>query len=49
MRDEISKIPDIKTCSNDDTSVVSFTSEKYNCIAVADIMHKKFNWALSKL
>ncbi|CDW75009.1 sphingosine-1-phosphate lyase 1 [Stylonychia lemnae] len=49
MRDEIMEIPDIELCSNDDTCVVSFTSKKYSCIAVADLMQNKFKWTLSKL
>ena len=49
IREEISKIPEIKVYSWDSTPVVSFTSDKVNFVAVNDVMLKKHKWSLNTI
>jgi sphinganine-1-phosphate aldolase len=47
IREEIKKIPGIILISDQDTSVVSFTSDRVNCSALNDQMQKNFRWSLN--
>ena len=38
IRRELSKIPEIQVISNHDSTVVSFTSKNFNCVALNDMM-----------
>jgi len=49
VRKQLSKNPDVKVTSYHDSPIISFTSATVNGIALAGIMHKKYNWTISKL
>ena len=46
IRKELVKIPEIQLISTHDSTVVSFTSKKFNCVAFNDLMSTKYRWTL---
>jgi len=49
IREEIKKIPGVILISDHDTTVVSFTSDVVNSVAINDLMHKRHRWMLNTI
>jgi sphinganine-1-phosphate aldolase len=50
IREEIKRtIPELTLTSEHDTPCASFTSKRVNCVALNDIMLKKYRWSLNTL
>ena len=49
LRHAFTNDPDIQVCSHTAGPIFSFTSPTVNCIAMSDLMLKKFGWTLHKV
>jgi hypothetical protein len=47
------EVPEIQVATLDTSPIVALVTKKeagsINCIALADVLHKNYNWTLSKL
>jgi len=49
IRKELVKIPEIQVISTHDSTVVSFTSKHFNCVAFNELMSTKYKWTLQNV